>query len=543
MIRFALLLVALVAVSAGAGAVEVDQVAVGERIYRNGILPDGQPLRGERQMGAGLEGSGAACVNCHRRSGLGSVEGNIIVPPITAKYLYRPRGGRFEDVDLQYAQARISLNREAYTDASLERAIGEGIGRDGRPLNILMPHFDLDGEAMSALIAYLKSLGNAPVPGVSEDTLHFATVIAPDADPVARRGMLDVMQRFFIDKNEFIRGGKRPLQGNKEISFRVSRRWQLHVWELEGPPATWEQQLIAHQREEPVFAIVSGLAGKTWAPVHHFCEAQGIPCLFPNTDLPVIAENDFFPLYFSRGVLLEADLVADAVLKTRRADPRVRRVVQVFRPDDIGAAAAAALAARMKRAGLETLDRPLAAAGRANPELARIIGLLGSRDILVLWLRPPDLALLPARAAKARQIVVSGLLGGMEGAPLPAAWRGVVRMSYPLDLPESRKFRTDFPHAWFQIRQIPVVADRIQSDTYLACGILAETLVGMLDSFVPEYLVESIESMLSRRTLTGFYPRLGLAPRQRFASKGGYLVSLPASDVANPLAEGGWRVP
>jgi len=539
-IHFVLFLFALTAVSAG--ALEMDPVSAGERIYRDGILPDNQPLRGERQMGAGVAGGGAACVNCHRRSGLGSVEGNIIVPPITAKYLYRPRGGRFEDADLQYAQVSISLNREAYTDASLARAIGKGIGRDGRPLNILMPRFDIDGEAMSALIAYLKSLGNAPVPGVSEDTLHFATVITPDADRVARRGMLDVMQRFFIDKNEFIRGGKRLLQGNKEISFRVSRRWQLHVWELEGPPDSWEQQLIAHQQAEPVFAIVSGLAGKTWAPVHHFCEAQGIPCLFPNTDLPVVAENDFFPLYFSRGVLLEADLVADAALEARRADPAVRRVVQVFRPDDIGAAAAAAMAARVRAAGLENLDRPLAAV-QVKQELARVIRQVGRQDLLVLWLRPPDLARLPAPPAKAQQIVVSGLLGGMEGAPLPALWRRVVHMSYPVDLPESRKFRTDFPHAWFLIRHIPVVADRIQSDTYLACGILAETLVAMLDSFVPEYLVESIESMLSRRTLSGFYPRLGLAPRQRFASKGGYLVSFPENAAANPVAEGGWRVP
>lgn len=539
-IRFVMLLLALTAVSAGAA--EMDALSLGERIYRDGILPDNRPLRGERQMGASVAGSGAACVNCHRRSGLGSVEGNIIVPPITARYLYRPRGGRLEDVDLQYAQVQISLNREAYSDATLARAIGEGIGRDGRPLNILMPRFDLDSASMSALVTYLKSLGNAPVPGVTEDTLHFATVITPDADPVARRGMLDVMQRFFADKNEFIRGGKRPLQGNKEISFRVSRRWQLHVWELEGPPDSWEQQLIAHQREEPVFAIVSGLAGKTWAPVHHFCEAQGIPCLFPNTDLPVVAENDFYPLYFSRGVLLEADLVADAALEVRRADPAVGRIIQVFRPDDIGAAAAAALAARVRRAGLENVERPLAA-GPASRELTRIIGEVDRQDLLVLWLRPPDLALLPALPAKARQIVVSGLLGGMEDAPLPAAWRRVVHMTYPVDLPESRKFRTDFPHAWFQIRHIPMVADRVQSDTYLACGILAETLVGMLDSFVPEYLVESIENMLSRRTLSGFYPRLGLAPHQRFASKGGYLVSFPSSEVAKPLAEGGWRVP
>lgn len=519
-----------------------DALAPGAAIFRRGSLPDGQLLRGEREIGGGLEGAAAACVNCHRRSGLGAAEGNIIIPPITGKYLYRPDGGRMEDVDLQYAQGRISLNHQAYSDATLARAISEGIGRDGRPLNPLMPRFRLAPAQMAVLIDYLKNLGRDAVPGVTADTLHFATIITPDADPVARRGMLDVLERFFIDKNEFIRGGLRRMQGYQEINFRVSRKWQLHVWELQGTPATWAQQLREHQASEPVFAVISGLGGKTWAPVHHFCEQAALPCLFPNVDLPVVAENDFYPVYFSRGVELEADLFATEIVDKSSGATSPRRVVQIFRQDDIGATAALALAAHLQKAGRKNLLRAIPA-GQSGRELAAALRQTGKDDTLVLWLRPADLARLPTRVGEPRQVFVSGLLGGMEEAPLPPAWRHVVRMSYPVDLPELRKFRTDFPHAWFRIRHIPVVADRIQSDTYLACGILAETLVDMLDSFVPDYLLERIESMLSRRTLSGYYPRLGLAPGQRFASKGGYLVAFSGEDAKRPVAEGGWRIP
>jgi hypothetical protein len=515
-----------------------DTLAPGAAIFRQGSLPDGQLLRGERAIGGALEGAAAACVNCHRRSGLGAAEGNIIIPPITGKYLYRPDGGRMEDVDLQYAQGRISLNHQAYSDATLARAISEGIGRDSRSLNPLMPRFRLAAAEMAVLIDYLKNLGRGPVPGVTEDTLHFATIITPDADPVARRGMLDVLERFFIDKNEFIRGGLRRMRGYQEINFRVSRKWQLHVWELRGAPATWAQQLREHQAAEPVFAVISGLGGKTWTPVHHFCEQAALPCLFPNVDLPVVAENDFYPVYFSRGVELEADLIAGEILEKKP----IRRVVQVFRRDDIGPAAALVLGRSLSKAGLKTQLRALPA-GQEGGELASALRDAGKDDALVLWLRPADLARLPAKLGEARQIFVSGLMGGMEEAPLPPAWRPVVRMSYPVDLPELRKFRTDFPHAWFRIRHIPVVADRIQSDTYLACGIMAETLVDMLDSFVPDYLLERIESMLSRRTLSAYYPRLGLAPGQRFASKGGYLVAWPRGSGGQPVAEGGWRTP
>ena len=37
--------------------------------------------------------------------------------------------------------------------------------------------------------------------------------------------------------------------------------------------------------------ITSGIGGKTWAPVHQFCERESIPCLLPNVDLPVVAEK------------------------------------------------------------------------------------------------------------------------------------------------------------------------------------------------------------------------------------------------------------
>ena len=41
----------------------------GERIYREGLLPSGQPLQAVRGPSLQLSGTGAACINCHRRSG------------------------------------------------------------------------------------------------------------------------------------------------------------------------------------------------------------------------------------------------------------------------------------------------------------------------------------------------------------------------------------------------------------------------------------------------------------------------------------------
>jgi hypothetical protein len=511
-----------------------------QRLYRQGMLASGELLRGDRGPSGRVQGSDAACVNCHRRSGFGTTEGKFIIPPITGKYLFRPHGNGPEDIDFRYGPGFVP-KRQPYTDATLAQAIRAGIGRDGKPLNELMPRFTMDDAAMADLVAYLKNLSSDSEPGVSEDTLHFATVITPDADPVKRRGMLDVLDRFFRDKNEFIRGGRQPMRSDKCVMYRVTRKWQLHVWELDGPADTWERQLHARSVMEPVFAIVSGLGGKTWAPIHRFCERESIPCLLPNVELPVNAERDFFPIYFSREVLLEAQLIAHRLAERGRGTS-LRRILQIFREGDIGQEAADALNAELKSTGLKSESRVLRIAG-STQELVRAVNSIEAGDAVILWLRPPDLTLLPSSAAKSEIIFVSGLMAGLENAPLPSSWREAVRMTYPFDLPDLRKIRMNFPLGWIKIRNIPVVSERIQSDTYLACRILSESLGDMLDSFVREYLVEQVEAMLSRRLVNGYYPRLGLAPGQRFASKGGYIVRFAQPDSMQPVADGELIVP
>jgi len=517
-------------------APDAAQLNAGERLYRQGVLSTGGPLLAERQGVEPMQGRAAACVNCHLRSGLGTVEGSILIPPITPKYLFR----RVSASNAGTAQrAPAAAMRSRYTDATLARALRDGIDADGRKFDYLMPRYALDEASMSALLSYLRSLGRGPAPGVGTETVDFATIITPDADPTERRGMLDVLEHCFSSND-----ASRPEEASRPrppgMRNPGTRNWRLHVWQLSGPAEDWERQLRQHFAAEPVFAVVSGLGRSDWAPVHRFCQAQPLPCLLPNVDLPVVAEEDFYPVYYSKGVLLEAQIIASRLQAP--PEPAPNEVIQVFRADDIGAAAAAALRQSGAAGTLQWRDQILEPHAPAS-ELARTFNQVQPHDAIVLWLRPQDLKDLPDAPPSVATVYVSGFMAGLEQAPLPPAWRSIARMSYPLELPTRRSLGRGFAQGWFNFYGIPVVAERVQSDTYLTCEILAEAAGHMAGNWVPDRLVELIEIELGHRLVNGDYPRLGLAPGQRFASKGGYLTRFEGASGTRLAADSNWIVP
>jgi hypothetical protein len=539
---------ALVAQTGGAAE---SAPGAGAAIYLHGVLGSGAPLEGVRQTGGlSTKGAEAACVNCHQRSGLGAYEGYnlaITIPPITGLYLFHARGATTDQAILPYVEW-MNSNRDPYTEATLARAIRDGVDSQGRTLHFLMPRFALSDADMASLIDYLKQLGAHPTPGVTDTVLHFATVITPDADPIKRRGMLDVMQKYFEEKNKFPIGQSRQMRTSGKTEYAKSmfmshRLWKLHVWELTGPAQSWQAQLEKHFAEEPVMAMVSGLAASNWTPVHAFCEQAQLPCLFPNVEVPVDDSRAFYSLYFSKGVLLEAELIAKAIAGPDPGAPPVA-VQQVYRAGDSGEAAAHALAADLKQRGIEVQSQVLQAGAKGQGVAQALRRALGA-TVLVLWLRPDDLEALGDDASGApASVFVSGLMGGLERSPVPPAWRSHAKIAYPVDLPDRRSLRLRYPLSWFSIHHIEVVDEQVQANTYLACGLLAETLSHMADNLTQAFLVELLQTSIERRLInTGYYPHMVLGWNQHFASKGGYIAHFADAGGTRLAADSEWMVP
>jgi hypothetical protein len=200
-------------------------------------------------------------------------------------------------------------------------------------------------------------------------------VIAPGVDAGRRRALLDVAEAFVRTKNADVRRRReraRAAPWSKDDPVPTPREWALHVWDLAGPADTWGEQLARFYRQQPVFALLGGLGGGSWRPVHDFCEASELPCLFPETDRPVTEPPGAYSLYLSAGLTVEAEALARHLEdRARAAGAGAVRVLQVYRAGGEGSAPAAAFrraveadAAHRLRLGERVLaaDRPLSPA-------------------------------------------------------------------------------------------------------------------------------------------------------------------------------------
>lgn len=579
------------------------ETELGRRIYHEGVGERGQPVSGVRLGGIVGKGAAVACVTCHRRSGLGSVEGVDQIAPIAGRFIFS------DD-----ARARVSMNfrniksfnqaHVPYDDASFAAAVRDGVHQSGRELAPIMPRFALSDAELRGLMAYLRTLSSSWPAGVTSRRVRFAAVVTPEVRSDKRALFVQTLRAAVAQKNGNFTPGQRTMTSAAEMLMRTERFWDIDLWELEGAPDTWTAQLQARQAAAPVFALVSGLGEGDWLPVHSFCESARLPCWFPIVSAPPArAASDFYSIYFSAGVVVEAEVLARHLAALPQPP---RQLIQVHAGDAVGRAATAALGAALARVAptIDVLEHRVGTSGagawpEADPPAGAGVDRTGTA--WMLWLGPDRLAALADRQPPMGAVFVSAQLAGAEAAPLPDAWKRHVHMIYPYELPEKRQAAIYSFRAWLTARKIGMTDEILQSQVFFAMTYLAETMTEMLDNLHGDYLIERAESMLSlretakaedearelsiarlqkggggaqaaqarvaagefqksarpmagradhvfaKRESTTVYPRLALAQGQRFASKGAYVVRFADSradtGAATLVPESAWLVP
>lgn len=521
-------------------------IRLGERMYRDGILPSGKVMEAFIRGDIEIDSTAFSCSSCHLRAGLGSVEGGVVTPPTNGSKLYQPyrRPPSLNDIPDQSGRiiyAKTVLERPAYTRETLAKAMRFGIDPAGQTFNDIMPRYPLTDRDMTILIRYLEYLSAEPSPGASSTEYSFATIIAGDVSPADRQALLLPLESIIAQKNQqlalyndFLKFGYVPTADMKYSFRKVS----LDIWELRGSPGTWQSQLAAHYAKKPVFAVLGGISNRDWRPIHDFCEAERLPCLFPITDYPVISGPGWYTFYFDKGYAQEGEAAARYLhrLETLSVGDSILQIVEGDSP------AGRALANGFDRLWSE-LERPpvttitLSAAQLQEPGLLAKLLEKHQPVALLLWTEAAAALEIPKilamRSAPQRIFISSGYLG-RNLLSLPDSARDKVYITYPYRLTPYVGPKTGGLDA-----RVPLLATakdlgdrRIAARTISALQLsIFPSLSQLYDNLQRDNLLDIMGMQMD--LVVKDYERLSFGPGQRHASKGCYIIQLgPGADPA-----------
>ena len=509
----------------------------GRTLYYTATRQDGTAVQATVQQDVPLPAGAGACVSCHRRSGLGLAEGGERALNITGPSLFN--------------ESVVAPVRPAYDDALLMRAIVAGIDANGERLSNLMPRYQMTADDASALAQYLRSLGTNDAPGVTETDLYIATIITPDSTEDERLALETIIPEYVAVKN----GGTRQEQRRSEASarqfyglkrYQAYRKWKHSFWHLEGAPDTWQSQLQRLYKESPPFAILSGSIGGQANIVHEFCEQFQIACILPMTDVPPPTEEGFYSLYFSSGVRLEAQVIADYMIGNTSSDGA--GALLLYNDDPGGIAAKETIVQQLSGRDAASVRPYKIKTGRvlSTAEWTRLLKTSSAEKLILLVssaqlqnLVSPglDVSMLP------ETIITAEAITDWSRSPTASAIADRVLHVYPYSLPTPG--RTQFPRedVWLKARGIELSDDIIAAKVLFACKAFGMALADIQSNFTREYLLESLEHALDSSFLTSLYPRTTLGPDQRFLSRGAYLTSLTEMQGQIVVTNGSWTQP
>jgi hypothetical protein len=347
-------------------------------------------------------------------------------------------------------------------------------------------------------------------------------------------------------------------------------------------------QLDQWQKRNPAFAILSGLANEEWQPVQDFCERSQVACWFPSVDLvPQGAVNSAYSLYFSEGIALEAKVIAHRLLSAKNPP---RHLVQITTPNGVAKNAAEELQSAMT--GVSSEIKTLEWDQSKQDNIASKLKDLDPQDVIVFWTGCDVLHNFEQAKIPSSTIFVSSTLCNEKLVKLPESWNKVTWLVQRQELPEMRSANLMRFNGWIRYRNLSLVDEKMQSEVFYAVNSLHSTLTSMLNNLYTDYLIERAETTLSmseamqvqeeiqtmmmggggrrpptkpqsnevplveakqmqpldmqtfmKKKGTTAYPRINLAPGQRFASKGAYLQKID-STVSGKKGEGAeWIVP
>jgi ABC-type branched-subunit amino acid transport system substrate-binding protein len=457
------------------------------------------------------------CVGCHGHDGLGRVEGGVIPSNITWDVLSKP-------YPVKRADGR---EHPPYDERSLKRAFTMGIDPGGNELHLSMPRYRMTHKAAEALVAYLKTLGSEPAPGV-DDTRVRLGVILPPAGPL--NGMGDVIRQVLSAYADQIsrRGG---IYGRRvEMVFLV-------------PPPTPDARLEAIRsflERDDIFALTASfLSGAD----------QAVASLVQELEVPLLAAFNLHPfetLTFHRYIFAigpglgeqaraSLEFAADELRGLAR-----RAAVAYAREPGLGRVAQEMLV-QGTRQGSTTLWSSIQLVDYGSvldvKEFAQNQKRLGTDVVFFLGAAADALALL----SEARELdwqpylfLYSSLLGTVVLGEL-GEHADRVFLSFPAWPSQGGRRRDGLYEELSDRYGLARQHLSIQLTSLGAAAVTSEALRRAGRNLTREKLVDILEQL--DRYETGLIPRISYGPNRHIGALGGYVVSFGRDQVKSEWVE------
>lgn len=274
----------------------------GKQIYLFGTSSKKIPVTATLgENGDPIPASTFPCANCHAATGQGKAEGGIIPSDITWPTLTKP-------YDLTSSSGR---KRGPYTERTLKRAITLGFDSSGNSLGAAMPHFQMSQEDLTALVAYLKTLGTSTDSrladqGLSETRILIGVILPPTRLTEMHNAVDSAVRAYFEELNQ--QGGV----FGRRIELRT-----LDYTEDAGRRAEKVQEFLATQN---VFAVTSSFIAGGEDALASIFDQKKTPLIAAFTLYPpASASPNPFVFYFNEGVTGEVKALATFAAQRSRA--------------------------------------------------------------------------------------------------------------------------------------------------------------------------------------------------------------------------------
>ncbi len=536
-----------------------ESLQLGEQMYRNGILPSGEPIQAFVKGDLPVPGTAFSCVSCHLRGGLGSVEGGVFTPPTSGLQLFQPFKILFKGLTQTFFP--FPDRRPAYNDTTLAEVIRSGATPWGSTLNDVMPRYLLEDNDMAVLITYLKSLSARFPPGISDTTIHFASIITEDVSKEERDSMLAPLQRYINIKNSQVNSYKsslgkksRQMAENMMVSKELStRKLTLSVWLLKGAQNTWHTQLEEYYRQEPVFALLGGISRSGWRPIHQFSEDNKIPCILPQTDFPVISDTDWYTLYPSKGYYQEGQAAARYLISTQEGKTD-KKVVQIVRNSIEGAALSAGFEQTLReRNQPPVVTVQLQVGEKITSGFLQQIIKKENTETIILWDDTDVLTALESLSSitnKPKSVFVSARYLGDKLHKLPDNAREFTYITYPYSFAKAAVpsamggsiLIEDESKTLVNLAQLPghKPPETARQTSETITQLITMDLMEMRGNYYRDNFLDVLGMIPDQPSPT--YARLSFGPGQRYASKGCYIVQLTRGESPVLVKKSAWVI-